>query len=1083
MLVGILRMAAIEPAPAATPAAQPFVPPSGYRFKTWTTENGLPQNWIECLTQTPDGFLWLGTQNGLVQFDGVKFTTVEDQMPAGLDTAFAKQFAQDTDGNLWAATKRYLLKRENGGFRAFTRADGLCGAEVTSVCASRDGGVWVGTEGGINRISNGRIESFPSRGLSRPFIYAVREDAEGRVWVGTYDGLARVDLRSGSYQQVWEARPPPKNDDHRIVRFISQDSHGTLWFGTDIALGRRHAGVCETVSGVEGTAAYRLRSVYEDRSGGLWLVKGNGLSRWIGDHFVAFPGANEVSEAQLRCLFQDREGNHWLGGAFGGLTRMQPRVLTPYTTRDGLCHNEVWSVSPASEGGVWVGTAFGTGRFHSGKFESLPRPNSLPAQVDILNCRSIIEDSLGAIWVGTGFYNVLHFQKTDRGLVAFGDDAASSQIRTACADPDGSVWIGARGGLAQCRRTVPTEPHRAASTHIENWYPAAFQFRENSFIYQEDSGKWIQRTNGWTEAVGRSERPISWAEIVSKDTTGWTRDLPEGKLSNYDVRAILRSRSGTLWIGTGGGLNRLVNRRFTALTTRDGLVSDSIQALHEDADGVLWIGTHEGLSRLSAPASAAGTPERITSFTTREGLFDNLINAIVEDDAGYLWLSCRRGISRVSRRELNDVAAGRRSSVRSLALGEADGMLSAETSGSGQPTGCKTPDGMIWFATVRGLVKLDPSRIRENNVPPPVHIEELHSGGHRFWRNAAGSGASDSLKDAAPVTDSKSQPRLPPGTGRVIEFRYTAASFSAPEKVRFKYRLEGHDPAWVDAGERRTAFYTNLRPGSYQFQVIACNNDNLWNQQGDTLAFTLAPFVHETWWFRTGAGLAALALASSIIAWRMNAARRIATLERQMALSQERRRIARDLHDHIGSHLTRLVVGAGDPPPGADGQPGRISDTSMLATSALHGLDQVVWLTDPAKDTLQHTIEYLSRHAREFLDGTGIQLRLDIPVELPDIPISAALRHELVRVVEESLANALKHSAATEIRLHADITPSHATLNIEDNGRGFDPATARDAGNGLSNMTGRMEEIGGRCTIESRPGSGTRIILELPTLA
>ncbi len=293
-------------------------------------------------------------------------------------------------------------------------------------------------------------------------------------------------------------------------------------------------------------------------------------------------------------------------------------------------------------------------------------------------------------------------------------------------------------------------------------------------------------------------------------------------LSN-DILDLYEDRDGNLWVGTtGGGLNRLRDGKFTSYTTRDGLSQDFVRSIYEDGDGSLWIANYGGgVNRFK--------DGRFTAYTTNVGLFDNTIYQVLDDDQGNLWMSCNRGIFFVSKQQLNDFAENRIASVTSVPFGKSDGMRSSECNGGNQPAGIKARDGNLWFPTIEGVAVVDPRRMLINTQPPPVLIDKT-------------------MVDDHVLVDGLTEATLPPGKGQ-LEFHYTALSFLAPEKVMFKYKLEGFDQDWTDAGARRVAYYTNLPPGSYRFRVIACNNDGKWNEEGAIFAFTLAPHFYETGFF------------------------------------------------------------------------------------------------------------------------------------------------------------------------------------------------------------------------------------------
>jgi signal transduction histidine kinase len=323
--------------------------------------------------------------------------------------------------------------------------------------------------------------------------------------------------------------------------------------------------------------------------------------------------------------------------------------------------------------------------------------------------------------------------------------------------------------------------------------------------------------------------------------------------------------------------------------------------------------------------------------------------------------------------------------------------------------------------------------------------------------------------------------KIPPGRNR-FEFHYTGLSFVAPEKVQFKYRIEGLEKNWVDAGAKRVANYSFLPPGEYVFHVIACNNDGVWNETGATLPFTLLPHFWQTLWFRMLAGFLIVA-AASVTVWfetRRRLHRRLEKLERQHAIQQERSRIAHDIHDDLGSQLTRITMlsesarGVMDDPQQAATDLNQIYETAREATKAM---DEIVWAVNPKHDTLESLASYLEKYALDFLGAAGIRCRLDLPLQSPEWQLTSDARHNLFLAYKEALNNVVKHSAATEVQIRLTLAATAFELDIADNGCGFDQKIfpAKVAGNGLENMSQRLREIGGGCEITSAPGQGTRV--------
>jgi signal transduction histidine kinase len=509
-----------------------------------------------------------------------------------------------------------------------------------------------------------------------------------------------------------------------------------------------------------------------------------------------------------------------------------------------------------------------------------------------------------------------------------------------------------------------------------------------------------------------------------------------------------------------------------------GLPSSWIRTLYLDAQGTLWIGTAGGgLSRLQ--------DGRIATFTMREGLLDNTISQILEDDDGNLWLGGDRGIVRVKKRDLDDLKAHKIPAVYPQIYGRTDGMLSEECTSGFFPAGLRAKSGLLWFPTLKGIVVVDPRHTVSSPAPAVVLEQVLVDGVPELPVPTRASAGVDATRERGDVPIESL--RLAPGK-HTLEFHYTGLSFDAPERLRFRYRLEGLDLAWVEAGTRRVAFYSFVPPGAYRFVVIACNGDGVWNKEGDSLGLTVLPHFWQTWWY-----IGLMALGTVIVGaggTRFVVKRRLQQhlkrLEQERVLERERTRIAQDLHDIMGAKLchisflsehARLRQGV---PVELQEEMRSISDDSR---EVLQSLDEIVWAVNPEKDTLYHLVSYIGQYAQEYFRRTGIECELDIPARVPVRPISSQSRHHLFLAVHEALTNILKHSGATRTKITIACRDACFEVVVSDNGGGFDPVSGESnlpgsaAGfcNGLGNMRRRLAELGGRCVIESRLGHGTTI--------
>jgi len=551
------------------------------------------------------------------------------------------------------------------------------------------------------------------------------------------------------------------------------------------------------------------------------------------------------------------------------------------------------------------------------------------------------------------------------------------------------------------------------------------------------------------------------------------------------VRALESGAPGELWFGTQGtGLGHLRDGKFTTYRQADGLPRDFILSLHYDADGVLWIGTHEeGLCRYKDGHFAA--------ITTAHGLPSNIINHIEEDGLGNMWFNSQNGLFRVRKSELNDCADGKIKSLKALVFGKAQGRTRLAGTGGFTPSGFRAPDGRLWFPMSYALAVVDPKSVRPNPVSPPVIIEEIRVDGQPVdikTQPAALTppGRSDEPGVAARVVE------LPPGR-RQLEVKWTGISFASPERVQFRYQLAGLDADWTEPRRDRGVTYPYLPPGKFTFRVIACNSDGLWNETGDAVTILVLPYLWQTWWFRTILAVTTCALVGGLVFLesRRRMKGKLERIARERELERERARIAQDIHDDLGASLTRIGMlsesAAGDlhKPQQAAASLNLINATTRELTRSM---DEIVWAVNPRHDTLESLTNYISRFAQDFLSTAQIRCRLALPLQVPELSVRSEVRHNLFLAFKEVLHNVVKHSGANEVRITLQFVAGGFHLVVADNGAGFDPNRRNDSsginrhapGNGLRNIRSRLAQIGGQSDIQSAPGEGTRVEFFVP---
>jgi ligand-binding sensor domain-containing protein/signal transduction histidine kinase len=981
-------------------------------FHYWQREEGLPQNSVRALAQTSDGYLWVGNDDGVARFDGVRF--VSFGLREGLNSGPVQTLFGDSAGALWIGTAGGGLTCRNGQkFTTYTTRDGLPADSITAVAEDNDGCLWVGTKKGLVLWRDGRQSPLNEAGeFQGKTITTLFKDKSGTMWLGAagagvfqFKGRHFVPLKGPAVEELLQD-----------PRCLLVDQKGRVWIvaGDDVVL--CHDGTRWQPYRIPShQSKVNINSLAETPDGAVWAGSASeGLFQFKNGIIQSINASSGLSDNLVESLLVDREGGLWVG-THGGLNRMHARNLFALGQKEGLGYGAVQGMAEIAPGCIWAGKA-GEGLYvwEGGNFQRLAAPGLLLGGPQV---NSLLMARDGSCWV-TGGRGLLHFKNpadASHQAELFADVHGTAMVE----DAEGVLWVGTREGE----------------------------------IWRHLKGSWMEETN---------------------------------RRQSYPITVIGQDRDGYMWVGSeGGGLDRFKAGEHFHYNKQTGLLSDFIRTLYFDEQGLAWIATAGGgLSRWRNG--------RIYTFTTREGLPDNTISQLLEDQAGRLWMGSGRGIACVSKDDLEELAAGKIPAVSPLVYGRADGMLSEECTGGFSPAGLKSKSGLLWFSTLKGIVVVDPRRRVADSAPPRVVLEEVLLDGApdpEFRGTASTTPGSKTGGITQPATEML---HISPGKHR-IDFRYTGVSFDSPERVRFRYQLDGLDPDWLEAGTGRSALYNYVPPGHYTFRVAARNADGAWVETGRVLALTVMPHFWQVWWvvLLFALGILISVAASVRVVEKKKSQLRLVRLEQEKALERERMRIAQDLHDEMGAKLCRISFlsehARRSPDLSADvrRQIVSISDSSR---EVLSSMDEIVWAINPKNDMLEHLVSYIGHYAREYFQETGIECELDIPVQSPPYPLSSQLRHHLLLAVHEAFTNMLKHSGATRGKVSVICDDSKLEIIICDNGRGFThpnhstngsraPAVM---GNGLRNMRQRLTDIGGDCSVASEPGAGTTIRFILP---
>lgn len=933
----------------------------------------------------------------------------------------------------------------------------LANANVSCALQTRDGFLWVGTGGGLARYDGVHFTSYRPAGVPAfpsPVITCLMEDRAGDLWIGTTAGLVR--RHGGQFENLGLAG--------LNVSAVVQDPSGTIWIGT------HEKGLFRLTNGAVQPSGITLASrfvvaLHADAEGRLWASLGGGVDG-VGriDHgqfTLLYAGADELGD-RVEAVTEAPAGVLWLGTHARGLFELHGGALRQIGRDRGVTLSEVSDLEPAKGGGVWAAGG-AVVRIHD---PEVPHGETL-APAATQNVSRVIEDLEGSLWLSAREEGLFRARPFPFRLVSSRDGLPDNIVRTVSEDQSGNLWL-------------PIQHHGVARVSPDG---SVRRYGRAEGLPDEEPSVALGTSDG-TVWIGTNQALQAW-----RDGT------PTPYPNLLAVRALFEDSKHTLWIGTeshgvvrraqglltpvqapaplnhatsfaeepdgtidiglwAGGLARLQDGVVKLQTRASGLPDDEVRALCCDREGNLWAGFRShGLGLLRQ--GRWWNPDTLSEELA------NHVSAIIDDEQGRLWLGTAAGIVWIWKNELLAAAdGGPVPEVHVTELGE--GPRPLQVWSGGQPTVWRTHAGLLAFATRQGALLIDPVKIPQNTTPPPVVIETIEADGK-------------ARPAVAPV-------RLAAGT-RQFTVRYTALSFVQPNRVAFRYQLEGYDEARI-TGPARVAHYGNLPPGRYTFRVSASNNDGVWNETGAALVVIQEPHFYQTGWFYGFA--AVLLLGGAFLLYRWSVRRlecEVQKLEEKNAMDRERQRIAKALHDDLGADLTEIGLFAGSALQ-SDSLPRALDEVAQLSEKvrAITGsLDTIVWAVNPANDSLDSLAGYLCDYFQGIFRRTAIRCRVDRDEELPAYPLTPDARSNLFLTAKEAIHNIVRHSRATEARLALATDPQGFHLTISDNGCGFDlngPEARRR--NGLANMASRSAELGGTVDIESAPGHGTVIRIHLP---
>jgi signal transduction histidine kinase/ligand-binding sensor domain-containing protein len=1056
----------------AAVALEPATPLSRLGRQAWTMENGLPQNTVPVLLQSRDGFLWAGTELGLARFDGVSFRIFDHATEPAFPDAEIRCLLDGGDSGVWIGTGDGLVRWKAGKATRFTTGDGLPSNAIQGLAQPSDGAIWIWTQGGLARWSAEKLQTVDGEnGLPGSEINSIAADRSGGIWVGTGQGAAVY--RNGHWQAGPKAEPNATGlKDSDRTAHVKAAANGDVLIAGSAGVFLEHDGRIAKTLGREMLPADGVSFLEELPDGTVAAAsKSTVVLGAAGRMLGRFTVAKELPGSRIEAMYADREGCLWIGTSHG-LARIsidgrrgKEAVVHLLPASDPLASNAVISLLEDREGDLFAGTE--TGGLHilrEARFRIVGVNDGLSSDATT----AVVQDAGRTLWIGTRNNGLSRLSEAPDGALTASalttaDGLPSNVILSLAAGSGGEMWIGTPDGLGQYK------DGRLRSYSSADGLPDDFI---RSLLVAPDGSVWIGTRRGLTHMANGSFHNFTHSDGLGSDLVG----------------ALERAADGDLWIATLNGLTRLHDGHLRNYTTADGLSSNVITALSATADGTIWVGTQNaGLNLWDGQRFLAANGG---------GALPLAIHSIVPDDQEHLWLASDNGLTRVDAMLLSGCAHAGRCSEANAHVAHfttADGLRSRETSSNSHPTSVKASDGRLWFTTPRGVIAVDPGHFAELPGPPPVAIERFSVDDHD-------------------VSDS-GELRIGAGAMR-FQFDYVGLSLAEPQKVRYRYMLQGFDHGWTEAGARRTAYYTNISPGDYKFCVQAAFGEEGFADAGGacelephlatpvglggvrqaSLQFLLMPHYYQTLWFRALAVLAAGAL----VIWVVR--RRVLRVEREFgAVMAERNRIAREIHDtlaqgYVGISLQLELLGELLRHNRAEAAQKHLALTQDMVREGLDDARRSIWALR-SQDSGDDTLPIRLRRAVEQAGDGELTARFDVHGAYR--PLASDVEQEMLRIAQEAIHNVKKHAGAGHLNVRLEYDERGVELMVEDDGRGFAPygADSEGAGStkggpmepeqleghyGLTGMRERSELIRGTIRITSQPGSGTAVRLSVP---
>lgn len=946
----------------------------------------------------------------------------------GMGASYVYDLVEDKNGNIWLGTDGTGISKYNGvTFSHYGKAEGLSSNTVTCMLPDKSGCMWIGTEDGLNSFDGANFTQYQEAFSGKKFYWII-QDKHSNIWFGTSSGLIKHDGNKFLQYSVKEGLPADN------VTAVLEDKHSNLWFGTSHGVVKFDGAYFTNYSKKDGLPDHGISSLLEDEMGNIWIGTQQGIIKFDGKNFTQYTEKEGLSTNLVWTMGQDRNSNIWIGTSFGGMNKFDGKSFTHYNLAEGVSNNKIRAILEDSNGNIWFGTdGGGINKLNDAGFSYLSQNEVLANN----RVRPIIKDKIGNIWFGTegggiGKYDAENFAGFSENFSYFHEtgNANFSGQRALMQDATGSIWIGATIGNIICFKG---QIFTTFLPENKNWGNTIYDIKQD------------RQGNIWF-----AKKLDGISKFDGKYFTNYTE--MEG-LPCQKIFAIHEDKKGNLWFGTeGGGLSKYDGTRLINYTEKEGLFAKRVTSILEDKKGNLLLGTlGSGVCRFDGKS--------FTYYTSKEGLSNNYVWSLIEDSAGHIWAGTDKGLNRLIHRN-------NRYFIYNYGL--QDGLKALDFN---LHSACIDNNNRIWWGTGKNILIKDMNRPFKQNHVRAVMLNYVEINDRFYdYKNLP-----DNFRKKISFSNVTAFSNCPNDLSVSYDqdhftFHFSAIDWSAPDKIKYSYRIIGLDDNWSRPADEPVADYRNLSYGKYQFQVKAIGQSQVWTEPY-TYNFTIRPAWWQTWWFKTCVILVILAMLFFIgrFIYFYQLRKQQIVMEKQLAIELERQRISAEMHDDIGAGLSgiRLLTEITKHKVKDEQAAAEVEKIYQSVGDISSKMKEVIWSLNTENDDLQNLISYLHKQARQMMENFSGKFNITLPSNIPEAKISGEDRRHIYLAVKEALHNIIKHSGADTVAM---IITCDEILRIiiSDNGKGMNNGSG--TGNGIKNMQQRIKQLGGDFLIKNEDG-------------